>query len=115
MRKERMNNYMSNIKALKTADFKKEVLEQSNLSVIDFWATWCGPCQMLSPIVDEVSKEFEDVNFYKVNVDEEPELTMQFGIKSIPTLAFIKDGKTLDISIGLISKDELVDFVKRNK
>lgn len=106
---------MSNIRALTTAEFKEAVLEQSNLSVIDFWATWCGPCQMLSPIVDEVSKEFDNVNFYKVNVDEEPELTMQFGIKSIPTLAFIKDGKTLDISIGLISKDELVDFVKRNK
>lgn len=105
---------MSNIRALTTAEFKEAVLEQSNLSVIDFWATWCGPCQMLSPIVDEVSKEYGDVNFYKVNVDEEPELTMQFGIKSIPTLAFIKDGKTLDISIGLISKDELVDFVKRN-
>ena len=58
---------------------------------------------------------FENVNFFKVNVDEEPELTMQFGIKSIPTLAFIKDGKTLDISIGLVSKDELVDFVKRNQ
>lgn len=106
---------MSNIKALTTAEFKEAVLEQSNLSVVDFWATWCGPCQMLSPVVDEVSKEFDDVNFFKVNVDEEPELTMQFGIKSIPTLAFIKDGKTLDISIGLISKDELVDFVKRNK
>jgi len=106
---------MSNMKALTTAEFKEAVLEQSNLSVVDFWATWCGPCQMLSPVVDEVSKEFDDVNFYKVNVDEEPELTMQFGIKSIPTLAFIKDGKTLDISIGLISKDELVDFVKRNK
>lgn len=106
---------MSNIRALTTAEFKQAVLEQSNLSVIDFWATWCGPCQMLAPVVDEVSKEFEDVNFYKVNVDEEPDLTMQFGIKSIPTLAFIKDGKTLDISIGLISKDELVDFVKRNK
>ena len=106
---------MSNIRALKTAEFKTAVLEQSNLSVIDFWATWCGPCQMLSPIVDEVSKDFENVNFFKVNVDEEPELTMQFGIKSIPTLAFIKDGKTLDISIGLVSKDELVDFVKRNQ
>lgn len=106
---------MSNIKVLTTAEFKEAVLEQSNLSVVDFWATWCGPCQMLSPVVDEVSKEFKDVNFYKVNVDEEPELTMQFGIKSIPTLAFIKDGKTLDISIGLISKDELIDFVKRNK
>ena len=106
---------MSNIRALTTAEFKQAVLEQSNLSVIDFWATWCGPCQMLAPVVDEVSKEFEDVNFYKVNVDEEPDLTMQCGIKSIPTLAFIKDGKTLDISIGLISKDELVDFVKRNK
>lgn len=106
---------MSNIKVLTTAEFKEAVLEQSNLSVVDFWATWCGPCQMLSPVVDEVSKEFKDVNFYKVNVDEEPDLTMQFGIKSIPTLAFIKDGKTLDISIGLISKDELIDFVKRNK
>lgn len=106
---------MSNIRGLKTDEFKTAVLEQSNLSVIDFWATWCGPCQMLSPIVDEVSKEFENVNFYKVNVDEEPDLTMQFSIKSIPTLVFIKDGKTVDLAIGLISKEELMDFVKRNK
>ena len=106
---------MSEIKALTADGFKEEVLGSKKLSVIDFWATWCGPCQMLSPIVDEVSKEYDDVNFYKVNVDEQPDLTMQFQVRSIPTLAFIKDDKTVDLSIGLISKEELKDFIDKNK
>ena len=106
---------MSKVKTLTGESFKTEVLGKSTLSVVDFWATWCGPCQMLSPIVEEVSAEYEDVDFYKVNVDEEHRLAMQFGIQSIPTLAFIKDDKTVDLSIGLISKEELIDFIRRNK
>ena len=97
------------------AAFDQLVKESTKPVMVDFWATWCGPCQMLSPIVEEVSAEYEDVDFYKVNVDEEHGLAMQFGIQSIPTLAFIKDDKTVDLSIGLISKEELIDFIRRNK
>lgn len=106
---------MSKAKELTRENFKEEVLGKSRLSVIDFWAVWCGPCQMLAPVFDSVMDEFDDVDFYKVNADSEPDLIMQFGVKSIPTLAFIKDDKTVDISIGLISREELIDFIKRNK
>lgn len=104
-----------NVKELTGESFKTEVLGKTTLSVVDFWATWCGPCQMLSPVVEQVASEYPDIDFYKVNVDEEHGLAMQFGVQSIPTLAFIKDNKTVDLSIGLISKEELEDFIRRNK
>lgn len=94
-------------------NFKEEVLEKDYLVILDFWATWCGPCQMLSPIVEELSKEFTNVKFGKVNTDEEPDLAMQFGIRNIPTLAFIKQSKTEDLSIGLVSEEELKDMIRR--
>ena len=106
---------MSKIKNLTKESFQEEVLNKEHLVIIDFWATWCGPCQMLAPILEEVSELFDDVAFYKVNVDEQPELTMQFGIKNIPTIAFVKNNKTVDLSIGLIGTDELEQNIRRLK
>lgn len=94
-------------------NFKEEVLEKDYLVILDFWAVWCGPCQMLSPIVEELSKEFTNVKFGKVNTVKEPDLAMQFGIRNIPTLAFIKHSKTEDLSIGLVSEEELRDMIRR--
>lgn len=106
---------MNGVVEVTKENFKDEVLEKDYLVVIDFWATWCGPCQMLSPIVDQLSQEITDVKFCKINVDEQPDLTMQFGIKSIPTLVFIKNSEKVDLSIGLISKEELEESIGRLK
>lgn len=75
--------------------------------LVDFWATWCGPCRMLSPIVDEVASEHPDVKVGKINVDEQPELAQQFGIMSIPTLLVFKNGEKVQESVGLIPKEKV--------
>ena len=89
-------------------NFAQEVLHSEKPVLLDFWASWCGPCRMLSPIVDEVAEERTDVKVGKVNVDEQPELASQFGVMSIPTLAVIKDGKVVSTSVGLRSKEDVV-------
>ena len=93
------------------ANFEKEVLQSDKKVVLDFWATWCGPCMMLSPILAEIAEEYEDVVIGKVNVDEEPSLAARFGIASIPTLMLFKDGKNIDTAIGYRNKDQVLDFI----
>ena len=87
--------------------FDREVLKAEGTVLIDFWATWCGPCRMLSPIVDEVASERPDVKVGKINVDEQPELAQQFGIMSIPTLLVFKNGEKVQESVGLIPKEKV--------
>ena len=82
------------------SEFDREVLQDSGTVLVDFWATWCGPCRMLSPIVDEVAEERTDVKGCKVNVDEQPELASQFGVMSIPTLLVFRDGKLVNQAVG---------------
>lgn len=93
-------------------NFKKEVLEESKTVLIDFYADWCGPCKMLSPIVEEAAKENEDTKFVKINVDEAQELAIEYDIMSIPTLVVIKDGKEVDRTIGLVNKAEIMSMLK---
>ena len=80
--------------------------------LVDFWAAWCGPCRMLSPIVDAVSEEIEGIKVGKVNVDEEGELAAQFGISSIPCLILFKDGKEANRSVGMIPKEKVIEFAR---
>lgn len=87
--------------------FDSEVLKAEGTVLVDFWATWCGPCRMLSPIVDEVASERPDVKVGKINVDEQPELAQQFGIMSIPTLLVFKNGEKVQESVGLIPKEKV--------
>lgn len=93
-------------------NFNREVMEYNGTVLLDFWATWCGPCRMIAPVIDEVAVENPDVKVGKINVDEESELTMQFGIKNIPTLIVVKNGNIVTKQIGAVSKEEIVGMLK---
>ncbi|MBQ9765627.1 MAG: thioredoxin [Lachnospiraceae bacterium] len=98
---------------LTAANFDEEVLAYEGTVLVDFWAAWCGPCKMLSPIVDEVAEEMtsDTVKIAKVNVDDEEELARRYGIMSIPTLVVFKGGKEVDRSRGVISKAEIKELL----
>ena len=99
---------MSEIKITK-ANFEEEVLNSPIPVVIDFWATWCGPCRMIAPVIEEIAEEYANVvKVGKVNVDEEPELASQFGIISIPTVVLVKDGQISAKSVGYRTKEQLI-------
>lgn len=92
-------------------NFNELVKESDKTVLLDFWASWCGPCQMISPIVEEVAQEREDITVGKINVDEQMELAQEFGISSIPTLVVIKNSEVINKSVGLISKDEILSLL----
>lgn len=92
---------------LTKANFDEEVLEYKGVVLIDFWASWCAPCNMLSPVIDQVASEHNEIKVVKVNVDEQGELAGKFGIHSIPTLVVMKDGVEVKRTSGLMSKSEV--------
>lgn len=96
---------------LTAENFENEVLKSNIPVIVDFWATWCGPCKMIAPELEELAKEQEGkIKVGKVNVDEESELTEKFGISSIPTLMLFKDGKHVDTAVGYMDKARLEVF-----
>ena len=98
---------------IKNTNFEEEVIKSDKPILLDFWASWCGPCRMLSPIVDEVAEELAgSIKVGKINVDDESDLASKYQIMSIPTLVVIKDGKEVKRSVGVISKQEIKDLVK---
>lgn len=92
-------------------NFEQEVLQSAKPVLLDFWASWCGPCRMLSPVVDEVAEERTDVKVGKVNVDEQPELAGQFGVMSIPTLLVFEQGKLVRQAVGARPKASVLDLL----
>lgn len=93
-------------------NFDQEVLKSDKPVLLDLWASWCGPCKMLSPIVDQVAAENDDIKVGKVNVDEQEEIAAKFGVTAIPTLLVFKDGKLVNQSVGFIPKDKVLALVK---
>ena len=98
------------VKEIKENEFK-EVIKEGKV-VVDCFASWCGPCRMLSPILDSVSEEIKDYKFYKLNVDEAELISEEYGIMTIPTLLVFKDGELVETSVGLKSKDEIINMLK---
>lgn len=97
------------------ANFKEQVLDNDQLTVIDFWAEWCGPCRMVGPIIEELAKDYEGkVNIGKVNVDHNAMISQQYGIRNIPTILFIKNGEVVDKLVGAVPKSALEAKVKAN-
>ncbi len=100
------------ITTINQENFETKVIQSSTPVLLDFWAAWCGPCIMLSPVVEELAQEHPEISFGKVNVDEAPELAQRYQISAIPTLLLFKDGKPVDMSVGVKSKAELENFLK---
>ncbi len=92
-------------------NFESEVLKSDKKVVLDFWATWCGPCKMIAPVLEELSEEREDIKIGKVDVDTEGELAVRFGVMSIPTLVFFENGEEINRVIGFHTKDELKELL----
>ena len=95
-------------------NFQAEVLEADKPVLIDVWAVWCGPCKMLSPVVDQIAEENADIKVCKVDVDEEGQLAQQFGIMSIPTLLVFKGGELVEKTVGVQPKDAILALVKKH-
>jgi len=98
--------------ALNESNFESEVLKSDKPVLIDFWAPWCGPCRMVSPLVDEIGNEVTTAKVGKVNVDENPGLAQKFGVVSIPTLVVVKDGKAVQRAVGARPKSAILDMLK---
>ena len=100
------------VKKISNAEFGSEVLKGEGVALVDLFAEWCTPCQMIAPIIEEISNEKTDVSFYKINVDETPEIAIKYGVSSIPTLLVFKNGEIVNKAVGAYPKEAIVKLLE---
>ncbi len=106
---------MSNITELNEENFKEKVVESNKLTVVDFWATWCGPCRKLGPVLDEIADEMpEEINIYKVNADENMKIAKEYSVSGLPSLLIFKDGQPVERLVGLMPKTNIINNIKKH-
>ena len=97
------------------SSFDKEVLKSNNLTLVDFWAEWCGPCKMIGPALEEISEEMkDDVRITKLNIDENPATPQKYGVRGIPTIMIFKDGRLIDQKVGSLPKSIINEWIESN-
>ncbi len=97
------------------SNFENDVIGSNLPTLVDFWASWCGPCKQIEQILEEISDEKKDViNIYKINIDNNPEVPQKYGVRGIPTLMFFNDGKLVDTKVGSLSKSSLNEWIESN-
>jgi thioredoxin 1 len=102
------------LSAATDGNFESEVLKSDKPVLVDFWATWCGPCKAIGPIIEEIAAQFKDsLKVMKLNVDDNQKTAIHYGVRSIPTIILFKNGNVLDTVVGLVPKTRLEDFVKK--
>ncbi len=97
------------------ASFEADVLKSDKLVLVDFWAEWCGPCKMLSPVIDQVAAEMADVDFVKVNIEESPEAPVTYAVRGIPALFLFKNGEIVAQKAGAMAKSDLTSWIEEHK
>ena len=97
---------------LTDANFKEEIKDYKGITVVDFWAVWCGPCKMIGPIIEEIGEKYENVKVGKLDVDNNPETAIEYGIRSIPTVLFLKDGEVVEKHVGSAPRSVFFDKVE---